>query len=94
MTLASRDRSVGERKIAWEQRDWFTRTGLDWIGVATGLLFTFVAVQQAGWTDVLIWAGGGGFLLGASLVHLYRARESRLLAKLYREAKEREAPDR
>jgi hypothetical protein len=94
MMLDAKERSLGERQIAWEQRDWLTRTGLDWVGVATGLLFTFVAVRKAGWADALIYASGGGFLLGGSIVHLYRARASRLLAKLYREAKEREAAGR
>ena len=92
--LDESERKVGERRLAWEERDWFTRTGLDWTGLATGLVLAFLALYRAGWTEGVVLALTGAFMVGGGFAQLVRARESRLLAKLYREAKEREAPDR
>jgi hypothetical protein len=82
-----------ERRVAAQERDWFTRVGLDWVGLGTGAVFAFVALQKGG-GEAALYAGIGGLLIGGSLVFVARAGDDRLLAKLYREAKEREAAGR
>jgi hypothetical protein len=88
--LDAAERRRAERRAAAQDRDWFTRVGLDWVGLATGLLMAYVAWRRGG-GEAVLYALIGGVLLGGSLVFVARASDDRLLAKLYRETKEREA---
>jgi hypothetical protein len=92
--LDAKERTLGERRAAWEARDWFTRTGLDWVGLGTGLVLSFLALHRTGWAEGTAIGLAGGFMVGGGIAQLFRAREGRLLAKLYREVKEREAAGR
>jgi hypothetical protein len=91
--LDAAERRRAERRIATQEGGWFTRVGLDWLAFVTGCVFAYVAVRK-GWSDAALYALAGGFLIGGSFVLAFRARDDRILAKLYREAQEREASGR
>jgi hypothetical protein len=89
--LDDKERRRAERRLAEQDRDAFVRVGLDWVGIATGLVLCAVAFRKLGWSREIAAVLAGGFLAGVSLARVALAPEGRLLAKLYRERKEREA---
>jgi hypothetical protein len=88
--LDDKERRRAERRLAEQERDAFVRVGLDWVGIATGLVLCAIAFGKVGRSRELAAVLAGGFLIGVSFARIALAPEARLLAKLYRERKERE----
>ncbi len=90
--LSERDRAYCEKIAARQDRAWFERRGLDYALLGTGLLLLLSALGGGELGDDRLVLGMAGFLIGSALAMLRRSRDERLLASLYRRARESESP--